>query len=53
MACYWQEDIREIRQDLKEHKVEMRNLVDNRFYWTIGLMLTLLTMQGGLVVSFL
>ncbi|MBT5058471.1 MAG: hypothetical protein HOM68_18160 [Gemmatimonadetes bacterium] len=48
-----QHDMRDIRQDLIDHRSEFRTLVDNRFYWTIGIMLTLFTMQSGLMVGLL
>ena len=48
-----QQDLRDFRQDLTNHKSEVRTLVDNRFYWTIGIMLTLFTMQSGLMVGLL
>ena len=48
-----QHDMRDIRQDLIDHRSEFRTLVDNRFYWTIGIMLPLFTMQSGLMVGLL
>lgn|GEM_PF-2389438 len=48
-----QQDLRGFHQDLTNHKSEVRSLVDNRFYWTIGIILTLFTMQSGLMVGLL
>jgi len=46
-------DTRDIRQELTDRKSEVRTLVDNRFYWTIGIILTLFTIHSGLMVGLL
>ncbi len=47
------QDMRDLRQNLTNSKSEFRSLVDSRFHWTIGIMLTLFTMLGGMMVGLL
>jgi hypothetical protein len=50
------QDVRDLRGEMKDLRAEMRELrtdMTTRFYWLIGLMVTLTAMQSALMVALL
>ncbi len=42
-----------IRQSADGFRTEMHSLADSRFYWTIGIIVTLVGLQNGIMVALL
>ena len=66
-ALYLRTDIQDLRQDLRDLRLEVRESLvvlrgeidrsntraDTRFYWTIGIIVTLFGIQNGVIITLL